>query len=201
MSYNEGKLREGERQVDNEVRGWRQEHEGGDEQELNDRRGEGEREGEGGMLFIEGDKAWCLFPRGAQRLIFLFFLNQHFNLLSFARSLPPSLSPSLSQIGLLSACRPRREWASVAASSVPVCTPHWLCLLNTKCCVSSCTPILVRTTGVGCCHNVSFANTIAECQTINTHNGVSIFFFANLVNVILKKCIALMEQCFNIAIN
>lgn len=29
------------------------------------------------MIFIEGDKAWCLLPQGAQRLIFLFFSNQH----------------------------------------------------------------------------------------------------------------------------
>lgn len=26
-------------------------------------------------IFIEGDKAWCLIPQGAQRLIFLFNLS------------------------------------------------------------------------------------------------------------------------------
>lgn len=63
-------------------------------------------------IYRRADKAWCLFPRGAPRLGF-FKSTSSLNLLSFARSLPPSLPPppppprsSLSQIELLSACRP-----------------------------------------------------------------------------------------------
>lgn len=60
------------------------------------------------MVFIEGDKAWCLLPQGAQRLIFLFFQINTVLPTYCLRSLfsTITLSSSMSQIGLLSARRP-----------------------------------------------------------------------------------------------
>lgn len=80
------------------------------------------------------------------------FLNQHCasNLLSFACSFPPSRSLSLSQIGLLSACRPSRKRTSLCCSLISPCAPHWLCLLGKHkmlCRVHPCTFIFVRTRG------------------------------------------------------
>lgn len=93
------------------------------------RRGE-RQEREWGMIFIEGDKAWCLFPRGAQRLIFLFFqINTVLPTYCLLLSLPFPPSLSLSQIGLLSACRPSQRRISLCCSLISPCTPHWLCLL------------------------------------------------------------------------
>lgn len=87
------------------------------------------------MIFLDRDKAWCLFPRGAQRLIFLFFqINTVLPTycLSLALStITPSPSPRLGYC--LPAGQGRREPGSAADSSVPA--PHTDCvyLVNMKC--------------------------------------------------------------------
>lgn len=73
-------------------------------------RGSGERR-RGEDIYRSADKAWCLFPRGAQRLLFLslslfFFFKSTSSLNLLSLSLPPSLPllpPSPSQIELLPA--------------------------------------------------------------------------------------------------
>lgn len=63
------------------LNGWEDEEARERMQERMKERGVGGRDRGRGMIFIEGDKAWCLFPRGGggvegggHKLIFLFFL-------------------------------------------------------------------------------------------------------------------------------
>lgn len=65
---------------------------------------------EGKDIYRRGDKAGCLFPRGAPRLGFLFFqIDVEPQLIVFcllSATITPSLPPSPPQIELLSACGP-----------------------------------------------------------------------------------------------
>lgn len=123
MCYNEGELKERERQEGDEVR----EEEGGDEHKLNDRRERREQEEEkgrekGATIFIERQSLVAFSSGGSEAHLSVFFKSTLCsNLLSLACSLPPpSLSLILSQIGLPCARGPRRERASAAASSLAV---------------------------------------------------------------------------------
>lgn len=91
---------------------------------------------EGKDIYRRGDKAGCLFPRGAPRLVFLFFqIDVEPQLIVFCL-LSATITPSLPLLHpshprrRLSYCLPagqRGGWASV------VCARHWLHLLNAKC--------------------------------------------------------------------
>lgn len=88
------------------------------------------------MIFIEGDKAWCLFPRGAQRLIFLFFqMNTVLPTYCLSFTLFHHHAPSLSlRLGYsVPAGQVRRESASAAASSVAALHTDCVYWANTEC--------------------------------------------------------------------
>lgn len=115
--------------------GGRRENDGGDESELKDRRGErkrvewsGRRRKGGGMRndIYRRRQSLVSVSSGGSEAHLSVFLNQHCasNLLSFACSFPPSRSLSLSQIGLLSACRPSRKRTSLCCSLISPCAPH-----------------------------------------------------------------------------
>ncbi len=152
------------------------------------------------------------------------FSNQHCasNLLSFARSfppslllsLPPSLSPSLRLGYCLPAGQVRRESASAAASSVPALHTDCVYWVNTKCfTVGALVLLSLWGPRVGFYHNVYFHKTNSDNICAAIYMILYIFwkfnwetikiktteclFLANLVHEILKKrryFITLMQQ-------
>lgn len=100
------------------------------------RRGEGKLIKRMRNVFIAADKARCPFPQGARR--FFFKSTLRFKLLSFACSLPLSLSLA----DQVTACS--QAEGTIDFYCNPICSPHRLCLLKPTRWTHSCNSIFVR---------------------------------------------------------
>lgn len=172
MGCNDWKLKEGERQVDNELReslkerGWRRRWERAKGQRTGtERRGEWrkrKRKRKRGRMrndIYRRRQSLVSVSSGGSEAHLSVFSNQHCasNLLSFARSFPPSLPLPLRLGYCVPAGSVRIESASAAASSVPVLHTDCVYWVNTKC-FAVCALVLLYLwgLGVGFYHNAHF---------------------------------------------
>lgn len=143
---------------------------------------------EWGMIFIEGDKAWCLFPQGIRGSSFCFFKSTLcFQLIVF-RSLFSTITLSLP---------PLSDWVTVclqesaAASSVLVLHTYCVYSVNTKR-LSVCTRVVLLLWGqdVGFspnpCHFILRPISTVSCCSIFSGNSTEKLFINQHFNIAMS---------------